>query len=266
MPDNESRNKILLIEDDLGLAEFIQYQLQRKEYRVTIATRGVDGLKRAYEWQPDLIILDIMMPEMDGWTVCQRLREISDVPIIFTTALGAETDIVRGLEMGADDYLVKPFGPKELIARIQAVMRRHESSSGRPRPYRNGRLFVDLETHEVRLGNDEVNLTPQEFKLLACLIGNEGKVLTHNFLLKEVWGPTYEGERQYLKLYMWYLRQKLEADPSNPTLLITERGVGYRLARAKHVPTQLLGDASDDNAGDNGVDPAHAPDQTNASE
>src|SRR3972149_5889700 len=128
---NEVARKILVIEDDVGLAEFIQYQLQREHYEVLLSPRGEDGLRKAYEWQPDLILLDIMMPEMDGWTVCQRLREISSVPIIFTTALGAERDVVRGLEMGADDYLIKPFGPKELTARIQAVLRRHESS--RPR-------------------------------------------------------------------------------------------------------------------------------------
>lgn len=238
MRDEKAYKKILLIEDDVGLAEFIQYQLERKAYKVTIATRGVEGLQRAYEIQPNLIILDIMMPEMDGWTVCQRLREISDVPIIFTTALGAENDVVRGLEMGADDYLVKPFGPNELIARIQAVLRRHETNSKRAKPYRNSRLFVDLETHEVRLDGKRVKLTPQEFKLLRILIANEGKVLTHGQILKEVWGPTYEKERQYLKLYIWYLRQKLEANPSKPVLFLTERGVGYRLARAQEVPSQ----------------------------
>jgi len=233
MSNAELAKKILLIEDDVGLAEFIQYQIQREAYTVLIAHRGEEGLRQAYEWQPDLIILDIMMPEMDGWTVCQRLREMSNVPIIFTTALGAERDVVRGLEMGADDYLIKPFGPKELLARIQAVLRRHEQNRPKGQPYHNGRLFVDLERREVRLDEQAVVLTPMEFKLLACLINNEDKALSHSYLLKQVWGPAYENQRQYLKLYIWYLRQKLEDDPSQPGLILTERGVGYRLARAK---------------------------------
>jgi len=233
MTNPNPAKKILVIEDDLGLAEFIQYQIKREGYDVLIALRGEDGLSQAHQWRPDLILLDIMMPEMDGWTVCQRLREISDVPIIFTTALGAERDVVRGLEMGADDYLIKPFGPKELIARIQAVVRRHEQNRPKGRPYINGNLFVDLEHHEVRVDDQIVSLTPIEFKLLMCFIQNEDKVLSHAVLLRHVWGQTYEHEKQYLKLYIWYLRQKLEADPRRPKLILTERGVGYRLARAK---------------------------------
>ena len=238
MGTREIPKKILLIEDDVGLAEFIQYQITREGYLVSIANRGADGLRLAQQWQPDLIILDIMMPEMDGWTVCQRLREMSNVPIIFTTALGAERDVVRGLEMGADDYLIKPFGPKELTARIQAVLRRHESSRPRGKPYHNGRLAVDLETRDVRIDGQNVVLTPLEFKLLACLISNEDKVLSHAHLLSQVWGPAYENERQYLKLYIWYLRQKLEVDPRTPQLIVTERGVGYRLARSRSAPPE----------------------------
>lgn len=230
---DQKPKKILLIEDDIGLAEFIQYQIKREGYEVLIVHRGEDGLRQAYQWQPDLILLDIMMPEMDGWTVCQRLREISDVPIIFTTALGAERDVVRGLEMGADDYLIKPFGPKELVARIQAVLRRHEQNRPKSKPYLNGKLFVDFEHHEVRVGERTVPLTPIEFKLLACLIQNEDKVLPHAFILNQVWGELYEKEKHYLKLYIWYLRQKIEDDPRQPKMILTERGVGYRLARMK---------------------------------
>ncbi len=245
MADHQATTKILLIEDDIGLAEFIQYQIKREGYEVLIASRGEEGLRQAYQWQPDLIILDIMMPEMDGWTVCQRLREISDVPIIFTTALGAERDVVRGLAMGADDYLIKPFGPKELIARIQAVLRRHQQSRPKSMPYRNGRLFVDLEAREVRLDSEIVVLTPMEFKLLSCLVGSEDKVLSHTYLLKQVWGPSYENERQYLKLYIWYLRQKLELDPAQPSLIVTERGVGYRLARSRATSSQPAPESAD---------------------
>jgi len=237
MDNTDLSRRILLIEDDIGLAEFIQFQLKRDGYGVTIAHRGADGLRLAQSWQPDLIVLDIMMPEMDGWTVCQRLREMSNVPIIFTTALGAERDVVRGLEMGADDYLIKPFGPKELVARIQAVLRRHENKKSTGVPYHNGRLTVDLDTHEVRVAGQAIDLTPLEYKLLACLIGSEDKVLSHSHLLTQVWGPAYENERQYLKLYIWYLRQKIEAEPNQPKLIVTERGVGYRLARSKPSPT-----------------------------
>jgi two-component system KDP operon response regulator KdpE len=188
-------------------------------------------LTQAREWHPDLVILDIMMPDMDGWTVCQRIREVSDVPVIFMTALGAEKDVVRGLQLGADDYIVKPFGAKELVARIQAVLRRHKPDAQHEHTYTNGKLFINLDTHQVSVDGQNVELTPIEFKLLACLAEQEGKVLAHRFLLNQVWGPDYEDDRQYLKLYIWYLRQKIEDDPNDPKLILTQRGAGYRLVR-----------------------------------
>jgi DNA-binding response OmpR family regulator len=227
--------KVLVIEDDSAIASLIQIQLENRDYQVRLAGDGIEGLRQAYAWQPNLVILDIMMPDMDGWTVCERLRELSNVPIIFVTAIGKEADIVRGLEMGADDYLVKPFSPRELVARIEAVLRRGVRDGGasiESRVYENGPLSVHLETREVKLNDEPVDLTPIEFKLLSALIRNEGKVLTHRFLLSQVWGPAYEEERQYLKLYVWYLRQKIEEDPSNPKLILTERGVGYRLIQS----------------------------------
>ena len=226
--------KILVIEDDTAIASLSQIQLENRGYHVKLAHDGVDGLRHAYAWQPDLVVLDIMMPEMDGWTVCERLRELSDMPIIFVTAVGKEADIVRGLEMGADDYIVKPFSPRELVARIEAVLRRGArggASAIESRTYENGPLTANLENREVKLNNAHVELTPIEFKLLSTFIRNEDKVLTHRFLLSQVWGPAYEEERQYLKLYIWYLRQKVEEDPTNPRLILTERGVGYRLVR-----------------------------------
>jgi two-component system KDP operon response regulator KdpE len=227
--------RILVIEDDPAIASLTQLQLENRGYQVEIAKNGVEGLRQAYAWQPDLVVLDIMMPDMDGWTVCERLRELSDVPIVFVTAIGKEHDIVRGLEMGADDYIVKPFSPRELVARVEAVMRRGERSRGsaiEARTYENGPLSVNLESRQVKLNSEHVDLTPIEFKLLSTFIRNEDKVLTHRFLLSQVWGPAYEEERQYLKLYVWYLRQKIEEDPSSPRLILTERGVGYRLVRA----------------------------------
>jgi two-component system KDP operon response regulator KdpE len=172
-----------------------------------------------------------MMPDMDGWTACQRIRETSDVPIIFATAFGLEKDVVRGLELGADDYLIKPFGPKELIARIRAVLRRHKPGERSNRVYANGNLTINMDTHQCRANGQDVELTPIEFKLLSCLIEQEGKVVAHRHLLTQVWGPDYEDDRQYLKLYIWYLRQKLEADPTSPQMILTQRGIGYRLVR-----------------------------------
>jgi len=226
--------KILVVEDDSAIASLMRMQLENREYQVQVAKNGAEGLRQAYAWQPDLVVLDIMMPDMDGWTVCERLRELSDVPIVFVTAIGKEADIVRGLEMGADDYLVKPFSPRELLARIEAVLRRgtRGGASIDSRTYENGPLAVNLETREIRLNGQLVDLTPIEFKLLSTLLRNEDKVLTHRFLLMQVWGPAYEEERQYLKLYVWYLRQKVEVDPANPQLILTERGVGYRLVRS----------------------------------
>jgi len=225
--------RILVIEDDSAIASLTQLQLENRGYQVQLARDGVEGLRHAYAWQPDLVVLDIMMPDMDGWTVCERLRELSDVPIIFVTAIGKEADIVRGLEMGADDYLVKPFSPRELLARIEAVLRRGTRSGAaiEARTYENGPLSVNLENRQVKLNDNPVDLTPIEFKLLSTFIRNEDKVLTHRFLLSQVWGAAYEEERQYLKLYVWYLRQKIEEDPSSPELILTERGVGYRLVR-----------------------------------
>ncbi len=224
--------KVLVVEDDNSIATLTRLQLESKGYQVTVAPSGNDGLRLAYAWQPDLVILDIMMPDMDGWTVCQRLREMSDVPIIFVTAVGQERNIVRGLQLGADDYIVKPFSTKELQARIEAVLRRRgREPNETPRYYTNGWLSVDMETRQVKVNDNLVELSPIEFRLLATLIRNEGKVVTHQFLLEQVWGPTYKDERHYLKLYIWYLRQKLEKDPNHPLMFLTERGVGYRLAR-----------------------------------
>lgn len=225
--------KVLVIEDDNSIATLTRLQLESKGYQVTVARNGSEGLKLAYSLQPDLVILDVMMPDLDGWTVCQRLREMSDVPIIFVTAVGQERNIVRGLQLGADDYIVKPFSTKELSARIEAVLRRRGREPNEIlRDYANNWLYVDMETRQVTVDGKLVELSPIEFRLLTTLIRNEGKVLTHQFLLEQVWGPTYKNERHYLKLYIWYLRQKLERDPNRPILFLTERGVGYRLARA----------------------------------
>lgn len=222
--------RILLIEDDANLAEFTRWQLDSHGYQVRVAGRAQAGLQMMDEWKPDLVLLDIMMPEVDGWAVARQIRERSNVPLIFTTALSAEKDVVRGLDLGADDYLAKPFGPRELLARIRAVLRRHgRMAEGETPLYVNGPLSVNLDTREVFVNGQAVELTPIEFKLLTLLAENENKVLTHEFLLEHVWGAEHQDQRHYLKLYIWYLRQKIEADPRHPHLIVTERGVGYRL-------------------------------------
>lgn len=224
--------RILVIEDDTSLAEFTKWQLEHHGYEVQVALTSQEGLKIADEWQPDVVLLDIMMPEMNGWVIAERIRQKSNVPLIFTTALGAEKDVVHGLELGADDYLTKPFGPRELVARIRAVLRRHGQAESRFGPiYTNGPLTLNVDTHEVSIRGRPVKLTPIEFKLLTLLAENEGKVVTHETLLDAIWGPGHHEQRHYLKLYIWYLRQKIEADARQPTLVTTERGVGYRMVK-----------------------------------
>lgn len=223
------KETILIIDDDADLAKIVQINLEREGFKTVIASSGVEGLQKAYSSQPDLVILDIMMPGMDGWTTCRRLREISDVPIIMLTARGMESDIVKGLELGSDDYIVKPFGTKELLARIHALLRRADSSATkRPPIFSDGELTVDFAKRTVTVRGDQVDLTPTEFKLLSTFVQNEGRVLPHRFLLTQVWGPEYADEVNYLKLYVRYLRQKIEEDPSNPNYILTEWGVGYR--------------------------------------
>jgi len=221
--------RILVIEDDDTLAHLMRLQLERAGYQVTVCRDGPGGLQEARNSQPDLVLLDILLPEMDGWTVCERLQEISDAPIIFTTALEAERDMIHGLELGADDYIIKPFSYKELLTRVKVALHRARRAASRRKTYENGGLSVDLEARIVEVNGERVSLTPLEYKLLGALVQEAGHVVPHTTLLRHVWGPQYDDRRQYLKLYIWYLRQKIEADPSRPTLILTERGVGYRL-------------------------------------
>lgn len=223
------KETILIIDDDAALAKIVQINLEREGYSTVVASSGVEGLQKAYSNQPNLVILDIMMPGMDGWVTCRRLREISDVPIIMLTARGMEADVVKGLELGADDYIVKPFGTKVLLARIHALLRRTDASATKKPPiYSDGELTVDFVKRVVMVRSERVDLTPTEFKLLSNFVQNEGRVLPHSYLLTQVWGPEYVDEVNYLKLYVRYLRQKIEKDPSNPEYILTEWGVGYR--------------------------------------
>jgi DNA-binding response OmpR family regulator len=223
-------DRILVIEDDDALSRLMRLQLEHAGYQVTVCRDGKSGIQGARDWGPDLILLDILLPDMEGWVVCEKLKEITDAPIVFTTALGTERDVARGLELGADDYIIKPFSYKELLARVKSALHRAQRAASRKATYERGRLFVDLETRTVKVDGERVFLTPLEYNLLAALVQDAGQVVPHATLLRRVWGKQCEDRRQYLKLYIWYLRQKIEADPSHPKLILTERGVGYRMA------------------------------------
>lgn len=224
--------RILVAEDEAALRDFITRNLRARGFEVIEAGNGLEAMAQWEREQPHLLILDIMMPQMDGLEVCRRVRERSATPIIVLTALDTESDKVAALDLGADDYLTKPFGVEELLARVRAVLRRSQWESVPPAVgvKRYGELEIDLPRHVVRSRGAEVRLTPTEFALLEQLVVNAGKVLTHRLLLQKVWGPEYGGEAEYLRVYINRLRQKLEADPAKPQLLVTEPGVGYRFS------------------------------------
>lgn len=223
--------KILVIDDDDSTVQLISLLLERRGYEVIKALRAEEGLRKAYRTHPDLVLLDIMMPDMDGWEVCHRLRELSDVPIVFLSARTDMRDVVRGLEMGADDYIIKPYDNDELIARIRAHLRRSPSPVVSEELVFNGGEFrVNFLNREVRVRNKQIHLTPKEFSLLGVLVRNAGRVITRAELVKEAWGPQYGDAVDSLKLYIHYLRQKIESDPGRPEYILTSRGVGYRFA------------------------------------
>ena len=222
--------RILLAEDEMALRDFVSRNLRVRGFEVLEASNGLEAMALWEREDPHLLILDIMMPRMDGLEVCRRVREYSAVPIIVLTALDAESDKVTALDLGADDYLTKPFGVEELLARVRAVLRRTQAEVVSPASGMKhfGALEIDLEGHIVRLHGSEVRLSPTEFAFLKQLIINEGKVVTHRMLLQSIWGPEYGGEAEYLRVYINRLRHKLETDPANPRYLLTEPGVGYR--------------------------------------
>jgi two-component system KDP operon response regulator KdpE len=224
--------KVLAIDDNPQVIEMLRLCLERQDYEVIAAYNGSEGLRKFRENHPDLVILDIMMPDMDGWEICRSLREMSpNVPILILTVLKEKANVVRGLALGADGFVAKPFRPGELVARIQAILRRvnmMEASSNRPSFYDDGNLAIDLERQQVYLRGQPVNLSPIEFRLLACLVRHAGRVVPHKTLLIRVWGPEYADETHYVKLYIRYLRQKIEECPKQPKYVLTEWGVGYR--------------------------------------
>ena len=224
--------KVLIVEDDRELLRLLELDLERHNYEVYTATDGLEGLRMFHEVRPDLVVLDVSMPGMDGMTVCQRIRELSNVPILIMTANAVtEEEMAKGLNLGADEYMIKPLRNLEFHARINALLRRAQLSGERQNPntrYMDDYLVVDLDARRVLVNNQEMRLTPTEFKLLATFIRNEGKVLTFQQLLEQVWGYEYSTEHHYPRIYVSHLRRKIEPDPKNPTYIQNEYGVGYR--------------------------------------
>jgi len=226
--------KILVIDDDSGLLTLLRLGLEREGFTVITADSGKEGLREAYETRPDVIILDIMMPEMDGWLTCQRLRNICDTPIIMLTAKVAQADVLKGLSLGADDYLTKPCSFDELKARIRTVLRRAQagSNNGWRDVYDDKNLCIDLRDGTVTRRGEAISLTPTESRLLLYLVSQKGRIVPHRELLTSVWGPEYAEEVGYLSVYVRYLRRKIEDDPSNPHYICTRWGMGYYFAGA----------------------------------
>lgn len=227
----EDKGLILLIEDEPQMRRFLRITLQTHEFRLIEAATGEEGLRQAATRNPDIVLLDLGLPDMEGLEVTKSFREWSSAPIIVISAREQEEDKIKALDAGADDYLTKPFGAGELIARIRVALRhRLMMQSGQTDPeFVLGDMRVDLANRRVFLKDKEIHLTPTEYRLLTVLIKNAGKVVTHAYLLKEVWGPPYTGQTEYVRVYMAQLRRKLEEDPARPKFFMNEPGVGYRL-------------------------------------
>lgn len=219
---------ILLIDDDPTLLELLAAHLRTSGYAPHAASSGGAGLELAAEREFDLVVLDVMMPGLDGWEVCQRLRERSSIPIILLTAKGEEVDKLRGFRLGVDDYMTKPFSFAELIARIGAVLSRAQRLEKGQDLAVSGELRIDFQQRRASLGEEAIDLTPTEYRLLAVLARHAHRTVPTEQLLGEVWGPEYAGEVEHVKHYIWSLRKKIEADPGDPRHILTERGFGYR--------------------------------------
>ncbi|MGD8554366.1 MAG: response regulator transcription factor [Anaerolineales bacterium] len=230
MKDSTRRRRILVVDDEPRMIHFIRLNLEHDGFEVYEATSGTHALEQLRDQLPDLMLLDVMMPDLDGFETLSLIREISTVPVIMLTAKGEEEDRVRGLELGADDYITKPFSPRELVSRVRAVLRRTEMPSTPAREIieLNDRLKLDFDRREIWVDGELVKLRPTEYRLLYHLVQNAGWVVPHEQLLAKVWGYEYRDETHYLRLYINYLRQKLEKEPSDPQYILTERGVGYR--------------------------------------
>ena len=222
---------ILVVDDEPHVLKLVKANLESSDYKVLTAADGEAAIRAVEGELPDLVILDLMLPKMDGYTVCSRIREFSTVPVIMLTARSSQVDLVHGFEVGADDYLTKPFDVTELLMRVQAVLRpsKWPEEVLTRQTFKTGPIEIDFAQHRVTVEGEPVKLTPTEYRLLAYLASNANRVLLHRELLRAVWGPEYGDETEYLRVYMRYLRQKLEPDPSEPQYLLTQPGAGYML-------------------------------------
>ncbi len=225
-----TNHSVLVVEDEENLVEALRYNLEHEGYAVLTAPDGGSGLETARAALPDLVILDVMLPNLDGIEVCRILRRETDVPILMLTAKGEEIDRVVGLEIGADDYVTKPFSMRELMARVRAMLRRPRKTASAlmAEPLRSGSLAVDVDAHQASLNGEELRLKPREFDLLALFMRNPGRAFTRDQILEQLWGHDYIGDVRTVDVHVRWLREKIEADPSTPARIITIRGVGYR--------------------------------------
>ncbi len=236
MSESADKKLILVVDDEPRMTKFVRMNLELEGYRVAEAPNGLEALQRVKNDLPDLVILDVNMPEMDGFETLKTMRQTSSVPVIMLTVKSDEEDRIRGLELGADDYVTKPFSPRELASRVKAVLRRTSMAAPAEKTEIkvDDYLQIDFRKREVIVGSKHIKLRPTEYRLLYHLVNNAGYVMTHDMLLAKVWGHEYRDESQYVRLYVNYLRQKIEPDPSNPRYILTEHGVGYRFVDFKH--------------------------------
>jgi two-component system KDP operon response regulator KdpE len=225
------KESLLVVDDDRTLLRFIKEYLEREGFEVMVASGGEKALRLFYQKRPELVVVDIMMPGMDGWELCARLRELSDTPVVMLTAKTSENDKLRGFRLGVDDYITKPFSMAELVARIRAILARSASPGGDPDlvRYQIGELAVDARKRQVLLKNDVLDLTPTEYRLIEVLARRPGEAISQDEIISTVWGDEHEGGGSALRRYIWLLRQKVETDPKNPERIVTLRGFGYRL-------------------------------------
>jgi DNA-binding response OmpR family regulator len=235
VPKAESRSvgRILVVDDEPHIVELVRYNLAQEGFEVSVAYDGHDAIEKAKKDTPDLVILDLMLPYVDGLEVCRHIRKESSVPILMLTAKHGEQERVVGLELGADDYVTKPFSPRELVARVRAILRRTARETERPAasPAAVGGLVLDPTTHEVRLHGRLIDLTTKEFDLLQLLLGHPNRVFTRDFLLEHIWGYDYFGSTRTVDMHISRLREKIEDAPNTPTYIMTVRGVGYKLKK-----------------------------------
>jgi DNA-binding response OmpR family regulator len=225
------KESLLIVDDDSTLLRFIKEYLEREGFEVTVANGGEKALRLFYQHRPELVVVDVMMPGMDGWELCARLRELSNTPVVMLTAKTSENDKLRGFRLGVDDYITKPFSMAELVARIRAILARSTSSGGEAEldRYQIGELAVDVRKRQVLLKNAVLDLTPTEYRLIEVLARRPGEAISQDEIISTVWGDEHEGGGSALRRYIWLLRQKVEMDPKNPERIVTLRGFGYRL-------------------------------------